>query len=68
MTTLNTNGTGAFVDTSSQPPCPACGKPVDLGQKDVLVEMVEKPPSQHTDAIAWHQDCYDQFLEDGEEC
>jgi hypothetical protein len=56
------------METSSQPPCPACGKPVDLGQKDVLVEMVEKLPSQHTDAIAWHQDCYDQFLEDGEEC
>lgn len=68
MTNFNTKGTGTDITASSNASCHACGKPVDLRHKNVLVELLEKPATQHTDAIAWHQDCYDQYLDDGEEC
>jgi len=56
------------METSSSPSCHVCGKPVDLRHKNVLVETVEESITQPTHAIVWHQDCYNQYLEAGEEC
>jgi len=68
MTVFNANRTGSSFETSSHPPCPACGKPVDLRRTNVLLELVEKSTEQPTKAIAWHLDCYERYLDDGEEC
>jgi len=68
MVVSNTNGPGSSLAASSHPPCHVCGKPVDIRNDNVLVELVEKSLMQPTDSIAWHQDCYDQYLEEGEEC
>lgn len=68
MVAPNTNGPGPSLATSSHPSCHVCRKPVDLRHENVLVELVEKSIMQPTDSIVWHQDCYDQYLEDGEEC
>jgi len=68
MGTSNINGPRPSTEASPSPFCQVCGKPVDLRHKNVLVETVEKSITQPTEAIAWHQDCYDQYLESGEEC
>ncbi|MDH5641590.1 MAG: hypothetical protein OEY28_09875 [Nitrospira sp.] len=69
MTTPDTHGSQPYTDVTAHPSCQVCGKPVDIRQKNTLVELLETPVARQTDAkIAWHQDCYDQYLEDGEEC
>lgn len=68
MIGFNTNGTGPSTETVSDPLCHACGRPVDLRHQNVLVEVVEKLTPQQAEAIVWHQDCYEQDLDDGEEC
>lgn len=68
MTTFNAKRTGSSSETSSRPSCHACGKPVDLRRMNVLLEVVEKSTGQPTKAIAWHLDCYERYLDDGEEC
>jgi hypothetical protein len=68
MTMFNTKRTGFSLETSSHPPCHACGKPVDLRRMNVLLEVVEKSTAQPATTIAWHLDCYERYLDDGEEC
>ena len=69
MTTPDTHGNQPYTDVTAHLSCQVCGKPVDIRQKNTLVELLETPVIRQADTtIAWHQDCYDQYLEDGEEC
>jgi hypothetical protein len=68
MTMFNTKRTGSSLGTSSDPPCQACGKRVDLRRMNVLLEVIEKSTVRPTEVIAWHLDCYERYLDDGEEC
>lgn len=68
MTTFKAKSTGASFETASCTPCRACGKPVDLRRTNVLLEVVEKSMEQPTKTITWHLDCYERYLDDGEEC
>lgn len=67
MTRLNTNGTGSSTEIVSDPLCHACGQLVDLLHHNVLVEVVKGRRPHQADTIVWHKDCYDQYLDDGEE-
>lgn len=68
MTIFHMNGARPSTAVSRDPPCHACGRPVDLRHQNVLVEVIKKLTPQQAEAIVWHQDCYDQYLDDGEEC
>ncbi len=48
--------------------CHSCGKLVDLSSKNALVETPEDGPSKTSRGVAWHQDCFNRFLDQGEEC
>jgi hypothetical protein len=60
----NRRGTPAQLPTQSA--CHACGEAVNLHHDNMMVELVEDPRSFNTNIIVWHQDCYDQFLDEGE--
>lgn len=64
---MNRNGQGVFPQTPPGLTCYGCGKPIDLENEDTLVEMVEGRWSQDGDMIRWHQDCFNHYLEKGEE-
>ena len=68
MRKSDTNGPGLSTEASPSLSCQGCGKPVNLRHNNVSVETVEKSITHPTESIAWHQDCYDQYLEAGEEC
>ena len=68
MRMFNAKRTGSSFETSSRPPCHGCGQPVDLRRMNVLLEVVKQSTEQPTKAIAWHLDCYERYLDDGEEC
>lgn len=64
---MNRNGQGV---SSKIPPgltCYGCGKPIDPEQEDTLIEMVGGRWSQDGDLIRWHQDCFNHYLDKGEE-
>lgn len=49
------------------PACHGCGRPVNLENKNTLVETTERLWSHNKDGIVWHQDCFNNFLDEGEE-
>ena len=50
----------------SHPTCHGCGNTIDLEIQNVLMEVVATPQPTHKQTIAWHQDCYENFLDQGE--
>lgn len=64
---MNRNGQGAFPQAPPRLTCCGCGKPIDLEHEDTVIEMVEVRWSQDEDMIRWHQDCFNHFLDEGEE-
>ena len=64
---MNRNGQGVLPQTPSGLTCYGCGKPIDFEHEDTLVELVEGRWSQDRDMIRWHQDCFNQYLDEGEE-
>ena len=55
---------------SQRPPeqtCSGCGKPVDLNEKNALVEAFEEQGHPSGGTTAWHRHCFDHFLDEGEE-
>ena len=61
------NGGYSAMAVPPQPACHSCREPVSLQDDNLLIEVVQNPLSENNQVIVWHQDCYDQFLEDGEE-
>lgn len=47
--------------------CRACGKPADLGSTNTLIEPIEHPGTPGGEGIVWHRDCFNAFLDEGEE-
>jgi len=64
---MKQNGHGTFVQTLPQPTCYGCGTPINLEHEDTLVELVEGRWSRDRAMIRWHQDCFNQYLDEGEE-
>lgn len=64
---FNAKRTGSSSETSLRSSCPACGQPIDLNRTNVLMEVVEKSTEHPSKTIAWHLDCYERYLDDGEE-
>ena len=53
--------------TPPRPICHGCRKPVDPKSERALVETIDAVQSNDRKSIAWHQDCFNNFLEAGEE-
>ena len=64
---MNRNGHGVFPQAPPILTCYGCGKRIDLEHEDTLVEMVEGWWSRDGDMIRWHQDCFNHYLDEGEE-
>jgi len=64
---INQNGHRTFVQTPPHLTCYGCGKPIDLEHEDTLVEVVDGRWSPDRNMIRWHQNCFDQYLDEGEE-
>lgn len=65
---MKNNGSRTPARVSQRQGCHACGKIVNLQHDNVLVELPDDASSPKKEAIVWHKDCYNQFLDDGEEC
>ena len=64
---INRNGHRDFPPASPHTTCSGCGEPVDIENADTLIEMTEDQWSRDGNRIAWHQDCFNHFLDEGEE-
>jgi len=64
---MSHNGRKTLGQVPTEPACHSCGKTVNLQRDNVLVELTDDPWSYNKSTIVWHQDCYDQFLDEGEE-
>ena len=64
---MNRNGQGVLPQAPSDLTCCGCGKPIGFEQEDTLVELVEGRWSRDRAMIRWHQDCFNQYLDEGEE-
>jgi hypothetical protein len=47
--------------------CHGCGNPIDPRSDDALVEPVEGTGSHKEERAVWHQECFEHFLDKGEE-
>lgn len=47
--------------------CHACGIPIDVERDDTLVESLSDRPMHDRRTLFWHQDCFNEFLDRGEE-
>jgi hypothetical protein len=66
---MNTgNGSKSFLHRSQNQACQGCGETIDLQRDETLVEMPSVHLSSDQGVLVWHQDCYDSFLDEGEEC
>jgi len=64
---MNRNGQKILPQAPPDHTCYGCGKPIELEKEDTLVELDEGWWSQDRDMIRWHQDCFNQYLDEGEE-
>jgi hypothetical protein len=64
---MSQNRSREFAQTPHRPACHGCGRPVDLENENILVETTERLRSHNKDGIVWHQDCFNTFLDEGEE-
>jgi len=64
---MNDDVHGEPFQTSPRPICQGCRKPVDPKSERALVETIDPVQSNDRKSIAWHQDCFHNFLEAGEE-
>jgi hypothetical protein len=62
------NGNKSSLHRPHNQECQGCGETVDLQHDGTLVEMPIDRPASEQDVLVWHQDCYDSFLDEGEEC
>jgi hypothetical protein len=66
---MNTgNGSKSFLRRPHSQECQGCGETIDLQRDGTLVEMPIVHSSSDQDVLVWHQDCYNSFLDEGEEC
>lgn len=66
---MNTgNGNKLSLHKARHQECQGCGETVDLQRDSALVETPSVSSSSDKHVLVWHQDCYDSFLEEGEEC
>lgn len=64
---MNRNGYRAFPQAPPRLTCSGCGKPIDIENEDTFVETIAGQWSQDGERIVWHQDCFNTFLDEGEE-
>lgn len=64
---MERNGQGVFPQAPPMLTCYGCGKPIDLVHEDTLVEMIGGRWPHAADIVRWHQDCFNQYLDEGEE-
>jgi hypothetical protein len=63
---MNNDEDSALAPESRHPVCHACGRAVDFEGDNALVETFADPDSPDMNRIAWHQDCLNDFLDQGE--
>lgn len=61
------NGYKEFVQSPPLTSCRGCGEPVDLTKEDTSTGAVTPQCSQEEDGTLWHQDCFNSYLDQGEE-
>lgn len=66
---MNNNGDTASSQSVPDAPCPLCGIPANSEAEPAVVEFQkgEGRTSQDMTCLVWHQHCYDEFLDQGEE-
>jgi hypothetical protein len=65
---MNTsNGNKSSLHKPGHQECQGCGETVDLQHHSTSVEMPTVPYSSDKEVLVWHHDCYESFLEEGEE-
>lgn len=67
---MNANGHTDPSQSVPDAPCPWCGVPANSDSEQAVVEVqgAEGRAPQDMTCLVWHQDCYDEFLDRGEEC
>jgi len=65
--TINTRN-GSPASMPPYPECRGCGGTVDLRHDNLLVEKLIADSADESGVNIWHKDCYDLFLDEGEEC
>jgi hypothetical protein len=55
------------MQSPAHPRCHSCGYPVDLTRDDALVESAANAQNELDGETVWHQVCFDDFLDQGEE-
>ena len=48
-------------------PCRSCGKPVPLQDQSAFIEPNEESKRAESGQHVWHRECFDAYLEEGEE-
>ncbi len=62
---MNDDIQGKGLQASASITCHGCRKPVDPKHERTMIERIDQV--QDKESIAWHQDCFNRFLEAGEE-
>lgn len=65
---IMSNGSMSLAQNPPQSKCHGCGKSVYLQFQDAVMEVLATPQPPHKQTVVWHHDCYDDFLDRGEEC
>ena len=48
-------------------PCTSCGKPVQVPGSGAMIEPVDDVKARSTSERAWHRECFNNYLDEGEE-
>jgi hypothetical protein len=67
MERIPMNGSPVWSQEPSDLKCSGCGKPVDLSKNNTLIEPFKEQFPSNEGKMAWHQQCFDRFLDEGEE-
>ena len=57
----------AGIQGRTHSPCRSCGKPVQLQGRSAFIEPNEEPRRSGSSQHVWHRECFDAYLEEGEE-
>jgi len=64
---MNHNGHTDPSQSLPDAPCPGCGVPANSSSEQAVVEFQVGETAEDITCLVWHQHCYDEFLDQGEE-
>ena len=62
------NGNKSSLHRSHNQECQGCGETIHFQRDSTSVETSIVHSASEQGVLAWHQDCYNSFLDEGEEC